>query len=99
MGYNAAGYRIYADGVEFGKDYQFKEQAQKVARVFREHHPIVRYSVRAIPRCTSRNPAVGYMRCEKPRNHAGVCETGGYRWYRGRGHARPFLVARPKWDQ
>lgn len=97
-GYGNPGFRVYADGREFGIDYGTRQEAKNVASAFQRHHPAVRYTVRAIPRCTSRNPMVGYMRCEKERHHTGICEVSGYKWYRGRGHARPVIIARPEWD-
>jgi hypothetical protein len=50
-------------------------------------------------RCTSRNPAVGYLGCDLLRNHRGACRGSGYSWWRGKGYSRPTLISRPSWDQ
>jgi hypothetical protein len=48
-------------------------------------------------RCTSTCPEIGYYTCSRERNHDGACEANGYKWKRGKGHARPFMISRPAW--
>lgn len=37
----------------------------------------------------------GYARCIHSVHHEGACEGSGFRWMRGRGHSRPFLLRDP----
>lgn len=87
------------NGHEFGKDYHSKSEAAHAASVYADRWPNNRYIVRAAPRCSSRCPRVGYGQCEQARNHEGACEWRGYRWFRGRGHARPVMISSPGWAQ